>query len=178
MGIPARRILLLTMVFSLLSCGASLSAYKKQQPEMDLFGYFEGKTKAWGMVQDYSGKQIRRFEAEIIGTVTGNELRLDEYFIYDDGEQETRIWVITKMPDGQYIASATDVIGQAIGTEQGNALNWRYTLQVQTQRGPIHLQVNDWFFRQDEKHVFNKTSMRKLGVELASTTLFFQKIDD
>lgn len=54
------------------------------------------------MVQDYTEKQTRRFEVDIVGTVEGNELTLVEDFVFDDGELDQRIWVITKLADGTY----------------------------------------------------------------------------
>ena len=163
---------------SLMACSTSINDYSQQQPDFDLFDYFEGNTRVWGMVQDFRGKQIRRFEAEIIGTVTGNQLRLDEHFVYDDGELQTIIWNITRQENGHYIGTSTDVIGEATGIEVGNALHWQYTLQVQTQKGSINLKVNDWMYRQDEERLLNKTTLKKFGITVASTTLFFQKIED
>ncbi|NMS64120.1 DUF3833 family protein, partial [Vibrio parahaemolyticus] len=97
----------------------------------DLFGYFEGETKAWGMVQDYTEQQTRRFEVDIVGTVEGNTLTLVEDFVFDDGEVDQRIWVITKLEDGRYEGKAEDIIGVATGAEQGNALQWRYDFELQ-----------------------------------------------
>ncbi|GAM61638.1 putative lipoprotein precursor [Vibrio ishigakensis] len=34
---------------------------------------------------------------------------------------------------------------------------------------------DDWLYRQDDKHVFNLTSIRKFGLEFGRLTLFFQK---
>ena len=41
------------------------------------------------MVQDRSGKQIRRFHVEIAGDVIGDTLTLNEHFVYDDGESSS-----------------------------------------------------------------------------------------
>ncbi len=165
------------IVFVNLACGAKLDDYQGQSPDFALFEFFEGKTKAWGMVQDYSGKQIRRFEADIVGTIEGEQLTLDEDFVYDDGETQTRQWVIEKNADGSYTGRAGDVIGEAKGREQGNALNWHYVLRVKTKDGEIDLSMDDWMYRQDQKHAFNKVKMKKFGIEVGEITLFFQKLD-
>ncbi len=44
------------------SCSADIDNYQTSKPSFDLFGYFEGNVKAWGMVQDYTDQQTRRFE--------------------------------------------------------------------------------------------------------------------
>ncbi|RAP70138.1 hypothetical protein ACZ87_03060 [Candidatus Erwinia dacicola] len=84
------------------------------------------------MVQDYSGKQIRRFEVIINDQVIGDTLTLDENFIYDDGEKQNRGWYIRRLSDGSYVGTAGDIIGIAQGHSRGNAFNLRYTMTVKT----------------------------------------------
>ncbi len=48
------------------------------------------------MVQDYSEKQTRRFEVDIVGTITGDELVLVEDFVFDDGATDQRVWTISR----------------------------------------------------------------------------------
>ncbi|GAM61637.1 putative lipoprotein precursor [Vibrio ishigakensis] len=95
----------LGLVAMMLGCSAELSDYQDASPRFDLFGYFEGRVDAWGMVQDRSGKQTRRFYVELNGSIEGNVLTLDEKFEFDDGEKSTRIWVITRLNDGTYEGS-------------------------------------------------------------------------
>lgn len=60
---------LIAAVTLLSACSADIDNYQASSPSFDLFGYFEGDVKAWGMVQDYTEKQTRRFEVDIVGTV-------------------------------------------------------------------------------------------------------------
>jgi hypothetical protein len=157
-------------------CSSSIEDYAEAKPKFNLFEYFEGNTKAWGMVQDYSGHQIRRFEVDIVGTINGDkQLTLEEDFVYDDGETQKRIWTISQKEDGTYSGKAADVVGEAIGKEVGNALNWSYTLRVKTNKGEIDLSLDDWMFRHDEKRMFNRATMKKFGLEVGQITLFFEK---
>ncbi|NTU36158.1 DUF3833 domain-containing protein [Vibrio diabolicus] len=157
------------------ACSADIDNYQSSTPTFDLFGYFEGETKAWGMVQDYTEQQTRRFEVDIVGTVEGNTLTLVEDFVFDDGEVDQRIWVITKLEDGRYEGKAEDIIGVATGAEQGNALQWRYDFEFQMDDSTVTVAFDDWLYRQDEKHVFNLTKIKKFGIEVGTITLFFQK---
>ncbi|HHF2951742.1 hypothetical protein ACX03_01585 [Vibrio parahaemolyticus] len=157
------------------ACSAGIDNYQSSTPTFDLFGYFEGETKAWGMVQDYTEQQTRRFEVDIVGTVEGNTLTLVEDFVFDDGEVDQRIWVITKLEDGRYEGKAEDIIGVATGAEQGNALQWQYDFELQMDDSTVAVAFDDWLYRQDEKHVFNLTKIKKFGVEVGTITLFFQK---
>ncbi|MGE9550689.1 DUF3833 domain-containing protein [Erwinia amylovora] len=167
--------LLLTASLLLGGCGASIDDYQQAQPKIDIFNWFNGESRAWGMVQDYSGKQIRRFEVAIHGTVVGDTLTLNEQFVYDDGEKQTRVWHIRKLPDGRYVGTAGDIIGTAQGRAAGNAFNWRYTMTVKTDSGRYKLNFDDWIYQQDAQHLMNVTSMKKLGIEVARVTLFFNK---
>jgi len=157
------------------SCSAELDNYQATKPSFNLFGYFDGNVKAWGMVQDYSDKQTRRFEVEIVGTVQGNQLTLVEDFLFDDGEVDQRIWVITRLENNRYEGKADDIIGVATGQEQGNALQWQYDFELKMDDDTITVAFDDWLYRQDDRHVFNLTKIKKFGVEVGNITLFFQK---
>ncbi|MFC5077239.1 hypothetical protein VTH8203_00708 [Vibrio thalassae] len=166
---------LLPLLLLLTACSADLSEYKNSDPKFDLFGYFEGDITAWGMVQDYTRKQNRRFEVFIVGTVTDNKLVLVEDFVFDDGETDQRIWTIEKLQDGSYRGVADDIVGAATGREEGNALQWQYDFELDVDGSTYTVAFDDWLYRQDDKHVFNLTSIRKFGVEVGTITLFFQK---
>ncbi len=157
------------------ACSADIDNYQSTSPTFDLFGYFKGEVRAWGMVQDYTEKQTRRFEVDIVGTIEGNRLTLVEDFVFDDGELDQRIWTITKLEDGSYQGKAEDIIGVAVGHEQGNALQWQYDFELKMDDSTITVTFDDWLYRQDEKHVFNLTKIKKFGIEVGTITLFFQK---
>lgn len=167
--------ILLALMLVLTGCTVSISDYKSSQPKFDLFDYFAGNTTAWGMLQDYKGKQTRRFTVDIVGTVKNDSLTLVEDFVFDDGEIQQRIWMIKKQSDGRYTGTAGDVIGEAQGVEIGNALQWQYTLAIPVDDSVYNIKFNDWMYRQDEKHMFNVATMTKFGFEVGKVTLFFQK---
>lgn len=172
-----RASLTLATVIMLAGCSANIDDYQGREPAFNLFEYFDGQTKAWGIVQDFTGEQTRRFEVDIDGTVEGDTLTLDESFIYADGETQTRVWTITRHEDGTYTGTAGDIVGEATGVVAGNALNWRYDLVVPVGESEYQLHFDDWMFRQDKDHLFNVTSMRKWGIEVGKVTLFFQRVD-
>ncbi|NOI81695.1 DUF3833 domain-containing protein [Vibrio tubiashii] len=168
-------ILLLLSTLLILGCASDLDDYRDSQPEFNLFEYFEGESMAWGMVQDYTNKQTRRFEVVIVGSVKENTLTLVEDFVFDDGEKSQRIWTIERLGDGRYQGSADDIIGVATGREVGNALQWQYDFELQLEDSTVVVSFDDWLYRQDENHVFNLTKIKKFGIEVGKITLFFQK---
>ena len=68
------------------------SDYAGTEPRLDLFDYFAGETRAWGIFQGRSGELKRQFTVDITGTWNGQELVLDERFAYSDGERDRRVW--------------------------------------------------------------------------------------
>lgn len=153
----------------------NIQNYQQEEPKLNLFDYFDGKTYAQGQFQDRSGLVVRRFTVDITGEVDGNQLTLDERFVYSDGEKQQRIWRITQTAEGRYTGKADDVIGEAIGESAGNALNWRYTLDLPYKDSTIHVQFNDWMFLQSETTMINRASVTKWGFNVGEVTLFFSK---
>ena len=70
---------------------------------------------------------------------------------------------------------ADDVVGEAIGTAAGNALNWRYTLALKVDERVINVQFDDWMYLVDERVMLNKAAMSKFGIYLGEVTLAFTK---
>ncbi len=163
------------IVLLLGGCSSDIKDYQSSTPAFNVFEYFDGELTAWGMVQDYTDKQTRRFEVAIVGTVEGDTLTLTEDFVFDDGEIDQRIWRITRLSDSEYQGVADDIIGIAKGREVGNALQWQYDFELELEESSVVVSFDDWLYRQDDKHVFNVTSINKFGVEVGKITLFFQK---
>ncbi|ENM5833520.1 DUF3833 domain-containing protein [Vibrio metoecus] len=166
---------LLLFFLGLSGCSADIDDYRVATPKFDLFNYFVGTTHAWGMVQDYTEKQTRRFEVVIEGRVESNQLILVEDFVFDDGDKDQRIWTINRTANDEYEGRADDIVGTARGKEVGNALQWQYDFVLQRDSGDVQVHFDDWLYRQDEKRVFNLTKIRKFGLEVGRITLFFEK---
>lgn len=148
--------------------------YIKETPKLDLSTYFNGKVDGWGMVQDRSGKVLRRMVVEMDCTWNGNEGVLDESFRWSDGKTEKRVWKIRKDGD-RYVGTAADVVGEAQGVAAGNALQWRYKLRLPDDVGGYEMNMDDWMWMIDDKTLTNRTAMSKLGVQFAEITIFFRK---
>ena len=168
-------LLLMSLVLFAAGCSHDITQYQNSEPKFNLFEYFDGDSTAWGMIQDYTGKQTRRFEVAITGKVDGDTLTLVEDFVFDDGEKTQRVWTIVRNGNNEYIGSADDIIGKAYGKEVGNALQWKYDFELVYEGSPIVVAFDDWLYRQDTNHVFNLTKIKKFGVEVGEITLFFQK---
>jgi hypothetical protein len=149
--------------------------YKAEKPALDLRQYFNGKLEARGMFQDRSGKVVKRFHVAMTATWQGEVGTLDERFTYSDGTKQTRIWTLTRQPDGHYIGRADDVVGEARGEISGNALRWRYVLALPVEGKVYNVDFDDWMFLMDDKVMLNRSFMSKFGIELGQVTLSFSK---
>ena len=162
------------------ACAAPTPAdYAAEKPLLDLREYFNGNLVAHGIFTDRSGKVVRRFTVQLMGSWQGDEGVLDEAFAYSDGKTEKRVWHIRKLPDVQgqarYSGQAGDVVGTAEGEAAGNALRWSYTLRLPVDGREIDVQFDDWMYLMDERVMLNKAVMSKFGVRLGEVTLSFYK---
>lgn len=170
-----KRILLILLSILLAGCASvTPQDYAKETPKLDLASYFNGRVSGWGMVQDRSGKVLRRMVVEIDCKWSGNEGTLDESFQWSDGKTEKRVWKIRKIGD-RYIGTAGDVVGEAAGEAGGNALQWQYILALPADVGGYHVNMDDWMWMVDEKTLANRTTMSKFGVKVAEISIFFRK---
>ena len=105
----------------------------------------------------------------------GDRLILDERFLYSDGSTQQRVWTLT--PDGpnRWRGTAADVVGEAVGELAGNALRWRYQLNLPVDGTNYVVTFDDWMYLMDEDTLINRSSMLKLGIELGQVTLFFRR---
>ena len=148
--------------------------YASEKPKLDLATYFNGKVEGWGMVQDRSGKVLRRMVVVLECTWNGNEGVLDESFQWSDGKTEKRVWKIRKDGD-RYIGTAGDVVGEARGEASGNALRWNYILALPVGDSVYNVDMDDWMWMIDDKTLANRTTMSKFGVRVAEISIFFRK---
>ncbi len=149
--------------------------FKNQKPRLIIEEYLSGKVKAWGILQNRSGKVTRQFSADLEGTWDGNQLILDEKFNWNDGEVQTRQWKILKIDDHNYEGTANDVVGKAKGYSYGPAFKFEYVLLVPVKGKEIKITFDDWIFKQDEKIAINRALMTKFGFKVAELTVFFSK---
>ncbi|MEM1143965.1 MAG: DUF3833 domain-containing protein [Pseudomonadota bacterium] len=159
-------------------CATSLdgSRYLEQSPEFDLFGFFEGDVRAWGVVQNRSGEVVQRFTVDIRGTVEGATLTLDESFTYGLGEGvQERVWTIEQADDGSYTGSASDILGTAIGESYGNAFRWAYAMDLPVGEQIYRVKFEDWIFALDEQRMINRSYIQKFGLDLAEVTIYMER---
>jgi hypothetical protein len=149
--------------------------YAKEKPVLDMQRYFNGTVDAWGMFQNRKGEVVKRFNVVIQCSWQGDVGKLDEDFDYSDGTKQKRVWILKKQDNGQYIGTANDVVGEAVGIVSGNALNWKYVLSLPVDGKVYNVNFDDWMFLMDDKVMLNRAVMSKFGFKLGEVTLSFSK---
>lgn len=166
----------IALALTLSSCSSvDVKQYADQQPKLDLVQFFSKPVKAWGIFQKRSGEVAKRFEVNIVSRRDGDRLILDERFLYSDGTRQQRVWTLTPDGPGRWRGRADDVVGEATGELAGNALRWRYVLNLPVDGTTYEMSLDDWMYLMDEDTLINRSSMSKLGIEFGQITLFFKR---
>ena len=169
-------VLLMGIFMALSGCsGHKVEAYKGQEPKLDLKEYFNGPIKAWGIVQDRSGKVTQRFDVTMLGSWDGDTGTLKENFKYYDGKTQERTWTIKKIADNRYEGTAGDIIGKAEGNVAGNAMRWAYVMELEVKGTTYNITFDDWMFIMNDGVLINRSYLKKFGITMAELTLFIQK---
>ena len=150
--------------------------YKENKPALDLFDYFNGDTRGWGIFQDRGGNLKRQFVVDIKGTINDQgQLVLEEDFLWNDGEKSKRIWTLTKQASSHFTGTASDVIGEAKGESSGNAFYWNYVLNLPVGDKTYKVTFDDWMFLQPDGVLLNRAKMSKFGFKLGEVFISFKK---
>jgi hypothetical protein len=170
---------LIILAFLITSCSNNSAMkpedFKNKEPRLIIEEYLSGNVKAWGVLQNRSGKVTRQFSADLDGTWDGKQLILKEKFNWDDGEVQDREWTITKIDEHNYEGTAGDVVGKAIGYSYGPAFKFEYVLLVPVKGKELKITFDDWIFKQDERVAINRATMTKFGFKVAELTVVFVK---
>ena len=172
-----RTILALLFIIFLSGCANNMKPtdFKDQKPRLIIEDFLSGNVKAWGILQNRSGKVIRQFSADLNGAWDGKQLILDEKFNWSDGEIQTRQWKINKIDQHNYEGVAGDVVGTAKGYSYGPAFKFEYVLLVPVKGKEIKITFDDWIFKQDDNVAINRAVMKKFGFKVAELTVMFKK---
>ena len=149
--------------------------FKDQKPRLIIEEYLSGNVKAWGILQNRSGKVTRQFSADLNGSWDGKQLILNEKFNWDDGEIQNREWTINKIDENNYLGTAGDVVGKATGYSYGPAFKFEYVLLVPVKGKEMKITFDDWIFKQDDRVAINRATMTKFGFKVAELTVVFVK---
>lgn len=176
------RACLAALTLLLASCSTvDPQVYRNEKPPLDLQRYFNGTLEGHGMFQDRSGQVQRRFVVTIKASWVGDVGTLDEDFVWSDGKREKRVWTLRKAPGdatgSRWVGTAAEVVGEARGIVSGNALNWTYTFNLQTDDGKRYeVAFDDWMFLIDDRVMLNRAVMSFYGFRVGEVFISFRRL--
>lgn len=151
-----------------------IEEFSGRERSFDPLDYFTGRSRAWGLFEDRFGRLRREFSVSILGVrLAAGRLRLEEDFVYSDGETQRRVWEIQRTAAGRFVGTAGDVVGVANGRSAGNALHWRYAMALKINGSVWHVDFDDWMFLQSDDVLLSRARVTKWGIALGEVTLSF-----
>ena len=166
----------IALLIILNGCSAvPIEDYAENSPILVAETFFNGQLMASGIVKDRSGRVIRYFNATIDASWERGVGTLDEQFVFDDGEKQTRVWTLQPTGSGTYLATAGDVIGESSMKVLGNSLFMTYVLRIPYGGGTIDVNVDDRMYLVSDTVLLNESVMSKWGFNVGQITLVIYK---
>jgi len=164
----------LLLALFLSACSSmQIEDFDNTKPEFIPQEYFNGKMIAYGIVKDSSGKIIKSFKGDLVGSWDANGVgTLDEHFIYSNGEKQHRVWTLKPTEDKKrFIGTAGDIVGEAPMVANGNTVMIDYTMRVPYGDGTLDIDVRDWLHLQEDGVIINHSKMKKFGFEVGELVI-------
>lgn len=166
----------LSVLFLLTGCsGITVNDYADRKPALVPEDFFTGRLSAHGVIKNRAGKVVRYFNADINAWWDGATGTLEEDFVYDNGEKQRRVWILTRQADGSYIGTAGDVVGEATGRVAGNAMFLEYVLEVPYGENTIRLTMDDRMYLVEPDTIVNESVMYKFGIRVGEVILVISR---
>ena len=165
---------LLLCFITLSSCDSQHLQYKGNLPALQFENFFADRLCAWGTIHDTGGELTRKFVATIDASTMDGITRLEEEFLFNDGEVQQRVWLFERKGES-LTGTAGDVVGVALGQLWGDSLNLKYTLLVKTDSNEWEISMDDWLHLVDESTLLGVTKMSKFGLSVGEIRIAIQK---
>ncbi len=145
--------------------------YSDLKPQFNPEQFFSGELTAHGVIKNRKGKVTRTFNADIKASWDNGVGTLDENFIFNDGEEQQRVWTLTPAGDDAYIGTAGDVVGDGELRVSGNSIFLDYVLQVPYGDGTVNVKVDDRMYLVSPGVLINESRMSKFGFRVGTILL-------
>jgi hypothetical protein len=170
------------LAISLLICagcaGVQVADYADNEPALDPVTFFDGRLTAHGVVKDRGGRVIRYFNADIVAYWRDGIGTLEEDFVFDDGEQQRRVWTLTPSDANRYVGTAGDVVGEGEITVAGNSMFLEYVLRIPYGDGTLDLTIDDRMYLVRPDVLINESKMKKFGFGVGEILLVIRRIPE
>jgi len=134
-----------------------------------------GRTIARGQFRAINGT-VRGFTATLNGTFDGRTMTLVEDFVYDDGERDRKTWVLDRVSPGRYVGTREDVVGEAVGFQDGNAFRLEYNVRLPSENGEGRVvRFRDVIVNTPDGRILNRATVGLYGLRVARVELTMER---
>jgi hypothetical protein len=148
---------------------------RNDNAQFDLLAYFEGNSFASGVFEDRAGRTKRKFTVDLEGRASGNLLILDEAFVFDDGERQTRTWTLTRDGSDSFTGTCADATSPARGRFETGRATMQSILRLDVGKRKIALSFDDAFYDIGNGCVLNRSIVTKWGIHVGQVLILFRK---
>ncbi len=136
-----------------------------------------GRTVARGEFSSITGVR-RGFTAYLDGQWDGRTFTLVEDFVYDDGERDRKTWRLERVAEGRYVGTREDVVGEAIGTQDGQVFRLEYDVRLPSENGQGRkVRFRDVMAERPDGVVLNNATVGYWGLRVARVALEIRRAD-
>jgi hypothetical protein len=162
-------------------CGSTnISQFASGRPSMAPDTWMFGTVDGYGLIADRFGSVKSQFHAREVGdwNATTQTMTVVEHITYlqggaDDGADRT--WTFIQTSPGHCTGTAPDVIGTAVGEQQGNAWHLMFHQNLPVGGHQIEVAVDDWRWRESDTVALDHSTISKLSLTLATGEIAFVK---
>ena len=89
--------------------------------------------------------------------------KLEEFFVYNNGEKLERTWILKPTSDKKFVATADDIVGPSAMIANGNTVMLDYVMRIPYNDSTIDISVKDWLHLVEDGVIINHSKMKKFG---------------
>ena len=137
-----------------------------------------GPSVARGEFRTITGVR-RAFTARLDGKWDGRTLTLVEDFEFVDGARDRKTWRLERVGPGSYVGTREDVVGQAVGFQDGKVFRLEYDVRLPSEGGRGRkVRFRDVMAPTANGDVLNNATVGWLGLRVGSVALVIQQQKD
>ena len=154
------------------------SEFARGRPIFEPTKFFAGRTTSSGVMETRGGAPTRRVTTETVGHWKDNALHVKQEIVLGNAKAHHRSWVIRRVDNHRYEATANDIVGTARAEAYGNVFHWSFTLKLSPGNPLGNVRMSQWMYLQpDGKTMINHSTIRKFGVVVGQVTEQFRRED-
>ena len=147
-------------------------------PALDLRRDLDGRMLCEGVIYGPTGRVSSSFVADFDISWDGDTGVMTEHFRFNDGTTQDRVWTIRLGENGQFTATAPDVVGKGRGVQAGPAIQMLYRITLPESSGGHTLDTVDWMYLTPDGTIINRSQFRKFGMRVAELVASIRKVED